>query len=175
MVFTVARVHPQKAPEIWLQAALQVLRTQPQVYFVWADRGPLLNEMRRAVPPQYRKQIKFIGFRTDIAELLYLGDLFVLPSRFEGLPMVLLEAMAAGQACIATNVSGNPELIAHNERGVLVAPNQPLQLATALRELLTDQPRRERLGRAAQRFIQQNFTSERLSREYQDLFVALLS
>ncbi len=173
-VLTVARVHPQKAPEIWLMAALRVLKKNPKTQFVWVDTGPLFEQMRAAVPPEYRDRVKFVGRRKDIPMLLHLADVFVLPSRFEGLPMVLLEAMSSGRASVATNVSGNPELITHNKTGLLVEPEKPQQLANAILKLLRDNELAKQLGSAAQEFVRTEFTTDRLSREYQDLFAALL-
>jgi|GEM_PF-1871420 len=174
VVLTVARVHQQKAPEVWLMAALKVLKQNPKTTFLWADVGPLFAQMKAAVPPEYHERIKFIGYRKDVPMLLHLADVFVLPSRFEGMPTALLEAMSAGLASVATNVSGNPELITHNKRGLLVPSENPTALARAIIKLLDDAPARSRLGKAAFEFVQTKFTAQRLSREYQALFVELL-
>ena len=77
--------------------------------------------------------------------------MFALSSRFEGLPIALLEAMAAGRPCVATTVGGVPEVVTSGEDGVLVPPGDPDALAGVLTQLLTNPARREELGRRAAR------------------------
>jgi glycosyltransferase involved in cell wall biosynthesis len=76
---------------------------------------------------------------------------FVLPSRFEGLSIALLEAMALGRAVVATRVGGSPEVIEDGESGILVRAGDPRALAEAIRSLLDDPARRARMGQAARR------------------------
>ena len=169
VVLTVARVHQQKAPEVWLMAAARVLKKYPKARFVWVGDGPLLAQIKSMVPRELKSAILFVGKRRNVPLILHMSDIFVLPSRFEGLPTVLIEAMSAGIACVATNVSGNPELIKHNQRGLLVAPNQAQVLARAIERLLNNKDLRERLGRTAQEYALIHFTVERMSASYQSL------
>ena len=96
-------------------------------------------------------RVHLLGFRTDIPELLAGCDLFVLPSLFEGLPLSILEAMAAGKAVVATAIGGNDEAVVDGVTGLLVPPADPEALADALRTLLREPERRRRLGEAGRR------------------------
>lgn len=81
-------------------------------------------------------QVRFLGFRTDMPEILRSADLFVLSSRWEGCPMVVLEAMSLEVPILATNVGGVPELIYKDQTGVLVSPGDPDLLGNSLYDLL---------------------------------------
>ena len=87
--------------------------------------------------------------RDDVYELLAGFDIFALSSRYEGLPIALLEAMATGVACVATSVGGVPEVIVDGREGRLVPAGDTAGFASALEEVLTDESMRRALGRAA--------------------------
>jgi len=93
--------------------------------------------------------VEFLGWRSDVIDLLRQSWGFVLPSRNEGMPNALLEAMACGLPCVATRVSGSEDIIADGRNGILVESEQPTQLADALRRLIQDTELAERLGREA--------------------------
>lgn len=86
-------------------------------------------------------QVRFLGFRTDMPVILKAADLFVLSSRWEGCPMVILESMALGVPVLATNVGGVPELVVDNQSGWLVPPGSPEKLAAGICEILQDRQR----------------------------------
>jgi len=92
-------------------------------------------------------RVHVVTNRNDIPDLLALADIFVMPSLFEGLPMALLEAMIAGKAIVASATSGIPEAIESGREGLLVSPGDVAALARALQSLLTDEARRNALGR----------------------------
>jgi glycosyltransferase involved in cell wall biosynthesis len=91
--------------------------------------------------------VEFLGWRTDIVDRLQQAWGFVLPSRWEGMPNALLEAMACGLPCIATRVSGSEDIIRDGVDGLLVEPEQPAELAEALRCVIQDTELAQRLGR----------------------------
>lgn len=103
------------------------------------------------------------------------ADLFCLPSIYEGLPLVLLEAMAAGLAVVATAVSGNPDAVADGETGLLVPPEDCAALAAALESLVRDPARRRRMGEAGRQRVAARFTIERVADEYLALWQGLVS
>jgi glycosyltransferase involved in cell wall biosynthesis len=90
--------------------------------------------------------VRFLGFRSDVPQLLRTVDMLVLPSRFEGLPLVLLEAMAAGCPVVATAVDGPGEILRDRESALLVPPADPATLARAIRTLMVDPQRRRDLA-----------------------------
>ena len=120
------------------------------VHLVLVGLGPLEADLRAQVAREgLVDRVTFAGSRDDVATLLPAFDVFALSSRYEGLPIALLEAMAAGRPCVATRVGGVPEVISHGEDGVLVAPGDPDALARALTTVLDDPARRADLGRRA--------------------------
>jgi glycosyltransferase involved in cell wall biosynthesis len=109
------------------------------------------------------ERVHFTGYREDVPGILAGADLVALPSWIEGLPLVVLEAMAQTRPVVATSVGGTPELVVDGETGLLVPPRNVDALAAALRELLDDPERARQLGeagraRAVQRFSEQAMT-----------------
>lgn len=94
-------------------------------------------------------QVRFLGYEPQVAELLKRNQIFVLSTRWEGMPLALVEAMAAGCACVATLVPGVEGVLEHGRTGLLVPPEDPPALAAALHRLLSDPAEAERLGNAA--------------------------
>jgi glycosyltransferase involved in cell wall biosynthesis len=123
--------------------------------------GPLDDQIRRQTSALgLDASVIMTGSRHDVPELHPGFDVFALSSRFEGLPIALLEAMATGLACVATTVGGIPEVVSDGHDGVLVAPGDPIGLAGALMALLAAPARREELGRhAAARAVEFDLTT----------------
>ncbi|MBI3864311.1 MAG: GT4 family glycosyltransferase PelF [Planctomycetia bacterium] len=121
-----------------------------------------------------RSHVQFLGFRHDVHELLPQADLFVLSSVTEGLPMTLLEAMAAGLPIVSTDVGGISELVRHQETGLLVAPQNPEALACAILELVHDPQRSVDMGRAGRRRVEQEFDIRVVTARYEELYRTLL-
>jgi glycosyltransferase involved in cell wall biosynthesis len=113
---------------------------------------------RRAEELGVRERVVFTGYRDDVRALLAAAAVVVLPSEIEGLPLVVLEAMAAGRPVVATAVGGTPELVAAGETGLLVRPGDAQALAAALDSLLRDPERRERMGAAARHRVERDFS-----------------
>ena len=118
--------------------------------------------------------VELLGTRADVDELLAAADVFVLSSDSEGLPMSVLEAMAAGLPVIASAVGGVPELVADKETGALVPPRDSQALAAAIREIAGDPQLRDRLGQAGRRRARQEFSLEACRRRHLDLYRDLL-
>lgn len=117
---------------------------------VLAGDGPLRGAVARAVAVRgLHDRVRLLGPRADVAALLGASDALCLPSRSEGTPLCLIEAMALGVPVVATAVGGVPDLVEHDATGVLVAPGCPQAFAWALAALLADPGRRARLAVAA--------------------------
>lgn len=139
IILTVGRMTAQKGYDVLLAAVPAVLAAYPRTHFVWVGEGPLFRSLQaevRASGLDYAVHI--IGARADVPDLLAAADAFVLPSHFEGLPLVVLEAMAAGLPVIGTQVCGTSELVIDGVTGRLVPPAQPAALAAAIIALLSN-------------------------------------
>ena len=119
--------------------------------------------------------MRLLGHRDDVPDLLAAADLFALPSRFEGLPLALLEAMAAGLPAVATRVSGVAEVVEPGRTGLLVEPGAPAALAGALAHLLRRRDEAARLGAAARARAGREFGAGRMVGETWDLYRELLA
>lgn len=170
VVLTAARLDTQKGHNYLLAAAALV----PEAEFVLAGDG----QERSALEAQARRlgigeRVHFLGYRSDIPALLAEADLFVLPSLYEGLPLSVLEAMAAGLPVIATAIGGTEEAIVHGETGLLVPPGDPAALARAIRLALSDADLARRIAAAGKERAHREFSAdlmaERVTRVYDDL------
>lgn len=161
LITTIALFRPLKGTEFFIQALARVGSQHAAAY------GLLVGDFERQ---GYKEQIVdlarrlklheklfFLGFRNDVSTLLAATDLFVLPSLYgEGLPLVLLEAMATATPIVATAVGGVPEVIRHGESGLLVKPGDVDGLAEAICQLLCDPQRAAQLGAQARRRVRQH-------------------
>lgn len=121
----------------------------------------------------YGGDIQLLGKIDNMARFYRSLDLFVLPSYREGMPNVLLEAMASGLPCVATDIPGVKEVIASRENGMLVPPQDVDRLATALSKLMRDETLRHSLGSAARETILDSFSLHAMGKRYVDLFRSL--
>jgi glycosyltransferase involved in cell wall biosynthesis len=115
----------------------------------------------------------FLGYRSDAGAVLDQLDALVLPSWIEGMPLVVLEAMAHGKPVIATPVGGTPELVADGVTGLLVPPRDPVRLAAAIRELVSDPERRRALGEAARTRVEVDFSEAAMTRRILEVYDAV--
>ena len=134
LALTVARLDAQKGITHLVDAAAMV----PDVVFAIAGDGPDRAALEaRAAERGVSTRIRFLGHRRDVPSLLAIADLFVLPSLYEGFPLSVLEAMAAGVPVVATAIGGTDELVS-SATGTLVAPADPRSLADGIRAVLAD-------------------------------------
>jgi glycosyltransferase involved in cell wall biosynthesis len=172
LIGTLARLVPQKGLDVLLEA---FARVPPPARLVIAGAGTLRPVLEaRAVMPDLVGRVAFLGPRADSAAVMAALDLFVLPSRWEGFGLVLLEAMAAGRAIVASRVSAIPEVVAEGETALLVPPDDPGALAAAIVALLDDPARRQAMGAAGRARVRQEFAPDRLVRATLDLYRTVL-
>lgn len=133
--------------------ALPLLRERgltPSLYLAGAGSQRIMRRMQALVRRlDLQQQVHFLGNVSDLPQRLAASRIFVLSTRWEGMPLALVEAMAAGCACIGADVVGVREIIDHEQTGLLVPPAAPLALADALQRLLQEPALAEKLGRAA--------------------------
>ncbi len=176
VAITVAALNNQKGHAFLLQAVPAVLAQHPSTGFLCVGDGHLRNSLEQAITGAgLQDHVVFTGERRDVRQLLEGSDLFVLPSLFEGLPLSVLEAMAAGCPVVATAVDGTGEAVLHEVTGLLVPPRNPRMLAEAIIRLLDQPPYRAQLARAARRRVESEFSSTRMGLRYIQEYEALLS
>jgi glycosyltransferase involved in cell wall biosynthesis len=176
-VFGMGQFIERKGCWVLLEAARELLRERADLFFVWLGTEPLDEQTARHVE-QFNVNDSFRLItakemeqgRLDLLALLRLADLFVLPSFNEGLPVALLEAMALGKACIASNVNAIPEAIRDRETGLLVPPGDSAALAAAIVELKDNADVRERIATAGQSFVLENFVEQRTAQITIDVY-----
>jgi glycosyltransferase involved in cell wall biosynthesis len=172
VVLTVARLDKQKGHITLLEAAAQI----QEAVFVLVGDGPERTSLQAICQSLgLGERVIFAGFRSDIPNWLAHCDLFVLPSLYEGLPLSILEAMAAGKPVIASAIPGNDELIVHGESGWLVPPGDAVQLTQALRALLADPALAQRLALAGQARVRKEFSVQTMVQQVEQLYCDLLA
>ena len=147
---TIGRLSEQKGQRDLLDAAARVVRSDPRARFVLVGDGdlrPALEAQARALGLGDR--LLFAGHRTDVPAVLAALDLVCISSTYEGTPLALFEAMAAGRAIVSTAVDGCREVLEDGRTALLTPPRDPAALATALDRVLADDVLRGRLGAAA--------------------------
>jgi glycosyltransferase involved in cell wall biosynthesis len=171
VVLSLARLNGRKDLGTLLEAAALV----PEAAFAIAGEG----EERLVLEARIRglgleQRVRLLGQRDDVPALLASSDVFVLPSVREGLPLSILEAMAAGRPVIASAIAGTDEVVTAGETGLLFPPGDPAALAQALRQLLADPGLADRLSRAARPWVQKEFAAELMTRRIEAIYEELL-
>lgn len=150
VVLAAARLEPQKGHDVLLAALARLRDVCPRLRLVCAGDGSCLPALRaQAERLQLAGSVNWVGFQNPIEPWLAMADIFVLPSRYEGLPLAAMEAMAARLPVVASAVDGTREIIQHGHNGLLVPAGDPVALAEALLCLYRDPALRDRLGRQA--------------------------
>lgn len=172
IIGTMGRLMPQKGLEFLVRAAALLRQRIPHFVVLIAGDG----DERKRLEDQVRElgleeHVRLLGLRLDIPELLRIFDIYALPSRWEGLPMAVLESMAAGVPLVASKVGGVPTAVREGRSGILVPPCQEAPLADALAALILDPDRRRRLGRGAREIFEAEFTAARMTRRYERMYL----
>ncbi len=149
-ILHVARLDVAKGQDLLLDAFAQTRRVFPEAVLWIVGTGPEESRLRRLAGAG----VTFLGYRADVPHLLRQADLFVLSSHWEGMPLSILEAMAAGLPVVATAVGGVPEIVHDGITGRLVPPDNPQALAEGLIACLRDPLRARKLAAAGQRQCQ---------------------
>jgi len=177
LVAQVGRLEAQKDYPTYLAAVARIAARLPDVDFLAVGEGGLRGDLEaqaRALGMAHR--VRFTGIRHDVPALLAGVDVCALTSLYEGLPNVVIEAMATGAVAVATDVGGARELIVPGETGRIVPPRDPVAVADAVTSLLDDPPGMRAMALAARRRIEDAFTVQamvaRTVEAYDDLLRA---
>jgi glycosyltransferase involved in cell wall biosynthesis len=170
LLLWVGRLDPIKGLDVLVEATAVLNRTGP-VRVAIVGEGPYRAELERlAGHAGLADRFHLLGRRDDVPRLLKLADVFVFPSRTEGLPNALLEAMAAGLPVVTTDAPGCRDLIAHGRTGLIVPVDDAAALAREVERVLSDADLSRRLGQAAAADATRNFMLDKTFRAYRALY-----
>lgn len=168
---TLGRLAEQKAYDVLLDALALLPAEAPPWRLVLLGDGPLRPMLEaKAAALGLAPKVVFALFRDDAAALLPAFDSVVFSSHFEGLPIALLEAMAAGKAVVSTAVGGIPAALEDEKEGLLLPPRDPALLAKRLGRVLTDQALCASLGKMARRRYEAEFHADKMARRYEEVY-----
>ena len=171
MIGTAGRLEPIKRLDLFLEMARLVRDRRSDVRFVVAGEGREESRLRALTENLgIQDDVMFLGHRDDVFDVLRALDIMVLSSDHEGMPMVLLEAMALGVLVVARAVGGIPEVIQRDVSGVLVNSSDPAALAESCLKALDDAESSRRMTEAAQTLVQEKFSAERTAGEVRLLY-----
>jgi glycosyltransferase involved in cell wall biosynthesis len=164
----------QKGHSVMLDALPLVRRRFPNVRTVFAGEGSLLQQLQQQVEGLgLQGAVDFVGFQNNIEEWFSIADITVLPSFYEGLPLVAIESQAAGTPLVATAVDGTPEIVINGKTGLTVAPGDSSALAEAICKLLADPLLRQQYGSAGRSLVFQKFSQEQQIRKTEQIYLSL--
>jgi glycosyltransferase involved in cell wall biosynthesis len=168
------RLEVQKGHHYLLEALPVVLSRFPNVRVLLLGDGSLRDQLQTEIHHRgLQDYVLLTGYRQDVYDIIRISDLVVLPSMFEGLPLVAIEAGALGRPIVATAVDGTPEVVLHEKTGWLVPPANGEELAQAICMFLGDPELRRRCGERARHYILQEYSFERVIKETENLYLDL--
>jgi glycosyltransferase involved in cell wall biosynthesis len=175
VVGVVARLDMQKGFEYLLRAVRELCLSFPTLQVVIVGEGPDRKAIEDLIK-EYGLQcnVMLAGQQSDMPGVYAAMDIFVLPSLNEGLPMTVLEAMAASKPVVATRVGAIPSVIQNGENGLLVDPGDTDCLRQAIASLLNDPGRCRRIGEQAHDWVSRNYTSEVMAQKYRQLYEEII-
>lgn len=171
LIGAIGRIEEQKGFDVLIRALAEIEEGSLVLVGDGSERSAL-EELARSVGVADR--VVWAGWSEDARSYLGSFDVFVLPSRFEGFPLVLLEAMLARSAVVATDVGSVAETVFDGETGLLVPPEDPAALARAIKRLLADDDLRRRLGDRGRRLVLDRFTAAHMTRAFESLYAEVL-
>jgi glycosyltransferase involved in cell wall biosynthesis len=169
----IGRMTGQKGVDVLLRAFAQVERRHPTVKLILAGDGPDRPSLMRLAKSLGLQRVMFLGWRNDAANILADIDLLVVPSRWEGFGLVVLEAMAMGKPVAASKVSALPEIVVPGETGLLLTPGSTDELAEAMTTVLSDPERAAQMGSRGRERVVKEFPVERMARRTAELYRSL--
>ena len=176
VIGTIGRLDEQKDPVTFFRAAALVRERFPDVLFAWAGGGPLRLRAEIEVSRLgIGDAVRFLGYLSDVRPFLARLAVFALASRWEGMPNVLLEAMAMRRPVVAAAVGGCPEIVADGDTGYLVPAGDPEVLAARICDILADRDRARAMGEAGRRRVEKRFSNERVIREWVNVYRRVLT
>jgi glycosyltransferase involved in cell wall biosynthesis len=176
VIGAIGRLSEEKGFDLLIRAVDRLLASGLDVELRIAGEGDQYGRLEELIHTLHREdRTHLLGFQADTLRLLEAMDVFALSSLREGLPNVVLEAMAVGVPVVATRVAGVPRLIAHDTNGLLVDIGDGDQFVSALRQMLSDAELRSRLADAGRRTVEERFDFERRMERIREIYDELLA
>jgi len=171
VVLAIGRLEPQKGHRFLLEAYARVVHEFPKARLVCIGEGALRQELdKQSERLQIRDRVRFVGYQSNVAEWLAMAEISVLPSLFEGLPLVAIESLAAERPMVATAVDGTTEIVVNERTGLTVSPGNAQALVEAILRLLRQPELRHRLAQEGRQWVLEHFSQEQQVRETQELY-----
>ncbi|WNS81210.1 glycosyltransferase [Domibacillus sp. DTU_2020_1001157_1_SI_ALB_TIR_016] len=172
----VGRFDEQKNYPNLLQAFQRVVQKEPDTVLLIAGVGPLLDQTKKlAADLGLSSRVRFLGYRTDIPDMMSAADAYVMSSDWEGMPLVLQEASSVGLPIVCTDVGGNKEVVIEGETGFIVQPKSSFALAEGMLRLLRMDPEsRTQMGEAGKDYMQSTFEMDRVAEKWHALYKQVL-
>lgn len=177
-----SRIDMAKGQDYFIEAAAQLNKQYPHTWFLivgspcFSDHCDFFKQLKDEVQRlQLEKKVIFTGFRKDVVDILVALDILVLASEAEACGRVLFEAMACGRPIVATNTGGTPEIVVDKETGLLIPPKDSQALVSALRVLLDNKERREKMGQMGRRRVEKYFTIQEHVKKTEAVYKELLN
>lgn len=166
------RLSEQKGLTYLLQAMPEIINRFPNVSLIISGDGPLKDKLiAETMRLSIYNNTYFLGMRHDIAELLHLCDIYVNSSIWEGLPMIILEAMAAGRPIVATDVGGVSAAVKNNINGILIKPDKIDTLSSKIIDLLSDDKQIKLLSENSKKIFDKYYSAKKMTELYQHLYM----
>jgi len=176
VVGSITNFKRQKGPLDLVEAARLARLRDGRLLFLIAGDGPLRAEVASAIArADLRSAVHLLGWRDDVPELFAAMDIFLLTSLFEGLPRVVLQAIAASVPVVATATGGVAEVVVDGESGLLVPPGRPAAAADAIVALAGDPKARVRFAQAARTGLGEEFDIRRMLTQLEELYEEVLT
>ncbi len=171
VIGTVANFKAQKNPFMWAEVAEKIVKKYPEVNFIYVGDGPLKKKTEELIGDS--EKIKLLGWQENIPQILREIDIFFLPSRWEGLPRTVLEAMASGIPVVASYVDGTTEAVLDSVTGYLLSPSDLDGYVEKISELIENEVKRKRMGREGRKRVEKFFCYNKMIEKTFGLYKSL--
>lgn len=174
LISCVSRLSSRKGHKVLLDALHRIRQHLANVRVYIVGDGEMRGELERLSSKLKLREVSFLGHRDDVADILSRSDIYVLPTTNDTLPISIIEAMFAGKAIVTTRCGGIPEIIRHQETGLLVDPENVDQLAASLLQLMQDRQLMKKLGNNALQFAKTHLRTDKMASKMEHLYQSVL-
>lgn len=177
VVTFVGRLSEEKNPDVFVDVARRVLKKvkSKNIVFVMIGDGPMAGIIQTSVDKLGDDRFRLLGYRSNIADYLKISDVYVLPSKIEGFPLAMLEAMAMEAIPLASRVGAIPDVIEQGMDGIIIDPGSVEQIATTILDLYHDRGRTGQIQKKAREKVRTRYNLDTLEAEYLKLYDKLIN